>query len=411
MVYESVVGDFAPGSVFEYRLKCDGAVVFTANGRARKSRQQPFRVVVFGDGGVDGPGQKAIAYRAFLEHPDLVAIAGDIAYNFGRMSEYWTEYFPIYNADSASPDVGAPLARAVPFVGAIGNHDAAETRLDHTFHDELAFFAYWSLPLNGPYAVAGRNTPPIPENAALTPRVAAALGPKYPRMANYSFDFGSSHWTVLDANPYVDWTDPVLRNWVAQDLAKAGATWKVVVFHQPGFNSSRAHFTEQQMRLLSDVLEAGGVDFVLSGHVHNYQRSVPLRFLPDLSHDPKVEDGTGIMHKPSETTLPYTIDGTFVYDRQFDGVRRTVPKGIIYVITGAGGARLYTPEQTANPASWQPFTTKLVADRQSLSVIDINETRLSFRQVAEDGSVIDHFTVTKPNVRLRRTPAATVAKH
>ena len=38
----------------------------------------------------------------------------------------------------------------------------------------------------------------------------------FPRMANFSFDFGNGHWTVLDANPYVDWTNRELQAWVAR---------------------------------------------------------------------------------------------------------------------------------------------------------------------------------------------------
>ena len=26
-------------------------------------------------------------------------------------------------------------------------------------------------------------------------------------MTNFSFDYGNAHWTVIDSNPYVDWTD------------------------------------------------------------------------------------------------------------------------------------------------------------------------------------------------------------
>ena len=99
-------------------------------------------------------------------------------------------------------------------------------------------------------------------------------------MANYSFDYGNSHWTFLDSNVYVDWSDAYLRNWLARDLAAARhATWKFVVFHHAAFNSSRAHFSEQQMRLVSDILEQRGVDIVFNGHVHNYQRTRPLKFL------------------------------------------------------------------------------------------------------------------------------------
>ena len=98
-------------------------------------------------------------------------------------------------------------------------------------------------------------------------------------MANFSFDYGNSHWTVLDANTYMDWNNPALREWLTKDLAAAqSATWRFVAFHQPGFNSSVEHFPEQQMRPLSPIFEAGHVDIVFSGHVHNYQRSFPLTF-------------------------------------------------------------------------------------------------------------------------------------
>ena len=39
-------------------------------------------------------------------------------------------------------------------------------------------------------------------------------GPAYPRMANYSFDYGGVHWAVLDTNSYANWTDPALRDWL-----------------------------------------------------------------------------------------------------------------------------------------------------------------------------------------------------
>jgi hypothetical protein len=398
VVWEGTLGELVPGAPFEYRVTRNGAVVFMATGRARKTGEEPYRVVVFGDGGVDGAGQKAVAYQAYKAHPDLVAIAGDIVYGAGRMSEYRTNFYPIYNADSAGVAVGAPLARSVPFVAALGNHDAIEYEPGQAIHDELAFFAYWSMPLNGPYGKPGRNATPVPDDSVDALSVAAAIGGRYPRMANYSFDYGNAHWTVLDANPYVDWTDPILRNWVAQDLAKArGATWRFVMFHEPGFNSSKAHFSEQQMRLLSDVFEAGGVDIVFQGHVHNYQRSYPLRFLPDLLGDEKtLSDGR--LHSPDESKTPFTINGELRLDKHFDGVQHTVPQGIIYIVSGAGGAGLYTPEQTTDPASWQSFTKIFIADRYSLSVVDVNGRTLTFRQVDERGAEIDRFVMTKPSV-------------
>ena len=100
-----------------------------------------------------------------------------------------------------------------------------------------------------------------------------AAGKAFPRMANFSFDYGNAHWTVLDANATSTGPTASSAAWVARDLAAAkGATWRFVGFHQPGFNSSKKHFDEQHMRLLAPVFEAGKVDVVFNGHVHNYQR-------------------------------------------------------------------------------------------------------------------------------------------
>jgi len=102
----------------------------------------------------------------------------------------------------------------------------------------------------------------------------AAAPLSYLRMANFSFDYGNAHWTVT--NPNVDWSDAALRDWVAKDIASVkSATWHFVGFHHPGFNSSKHPDIDQWMRRMSDVFEAAGV---FTGHVHNYQRSLPLRF-------------------------------------------------------------------------------------------------------------------------------------
>jgi hypothetical protein len=412
-IYEGTLGSFAPGSTFAYRVKRNGTIVFSATGHARKGPTMPYRFVVFGDAGVNGDGQKAIAYRAYLEHPDFVAIPGDIVYGAGKMSEYRTNFFPIYNADTASPTLGAPFERSVPFVAALGNHDAGYSDSTDTVHDQWGYFAFWSMPRNGPYTKPGRNTPVIYGDSALSLKLGAMMRQSWPQMANYSFDYGNAHWLVLDANEYVNWTDPVLRNWVARDLAGAThATWKFVMFHQPGFNSSRAHFEEQQMRLTADLFEAGGVDVVFTGHVHNYQRSYPLTFVPDLAKDPKVVTTGGVLHEPDyywnrkdyTLSLPFTIDGNFTLDKEYDGVRRTVPHGVIYIVSGGGGAGLYTPEQTGEVGSWQPFTKTLIADRHSFSVVDISGRTFTMRQIAEDGSVIDKFVVTKPGSVVAATP-------
>jgi hypothetical protein len=401
-VYEGTLGSLKPGGDFEYRLKRNGAIVFQTTARARKNRGQPQRFVVTGDVGVNSSDQKAVAYRMWLQKPDFVAIAGDIVYGLGRMSEYRTNYFPIYNADRGDSTVGAPLARSMPFVGALGNHDAGYYNQVDKAPDNFAYFAYWSLPLNGPYRTPrATNTPTMQGDSSLIRALTIAARGRYPMMANYSFDYGDAHWTVIDGNVYMDWTDAGLRNWLARDLASAtarGATWKFVMFHQPGFNSSKAHFTEQQMRLVADIFEQQRVDIVFAGHVHNYQRSYPLKFLVKLEGDPKLAKD-GVLHPPRDynyATNPFTLDGDFTFDKTFDGTTHTRPAAPIYIVTGAGGAGLYTPEQTGKRDSWQPFTLKLIADKFSFSTVDLDATKLTFRQLAADGTEIDRFVITKP---------------
>ena len=289
---------------------------------------QAYRFVAFGDCGANTTEQKALAQRAFQEKPDFVMITGDIVYARGRVSEYRDNFWPVYNADEASPGVGAPLLRSSLFVAAAGNHDIATRDLER-FPDGLAYFLYWEQPLNGPPGEEGSayvpklSGPDASKQAFLEP-----AGDAYPRMANFSFDYGNAHWTVIDSNPYVDWTDKGLRAWVERDLASAhGATWRFVAFHHPGFSSSREHYEQQSMRKLADVFEAGKVDVVWSGHVHNYQRSYPLHFVPGPDGDDKPLIGKDGKPITKGALLPgrWRLDKSYRRRRQNPCRRRDLP--------------------------------------------------------------------------------------
>ena len=285
-LYRARLTGLEPGSEFSYRLRKGSELVFSATGSAPRPSDKPYRFVVFGDCGANTKEQRAVAYQTYQEHPDFVMITGDIVYDRGRISEYREKYWPIYNADKASPSLGAPLLRSTVFLAAAGNHDIS-TRDLGAYPDALAYFLYWAQPLNGPPGEEGSAHVPRLEGPDANQRAfKEAAGLAYPRMANFSFDFGNSHWAVLDANPYVDWTNRDLQAWVTADLAASRASrWRFVALHQPGFNSARKHADEQNIRLLSGVFEAGKVDVVFCGHVHNYQRSFPLHFSPDQGAD------------------------------------------------------------------------------------------------------------------------------
>ena len=65
------------------------------------------------------------------------------------------------------------------------------------------------------------------------------------------------------------------------------------------------------------------------------------------------------------------------------------------MITGAGGANLYNPEQDDTPTSWQPYTYKFISRVNSLTIADVDGPTLTVRQVAADGQELDRFVVTK----------------
>ncbi len=319
-----------------------------------------------------------------------MVIAGDIVYQFGLLAEYFEKLFPIYNCDRASSNTGAPLLRSVLTVAALGNHDialAASNRgadLDK-LPDALAYYLVWSQPLNGPLTSKSRqNIPRIMGSEANIANFLTGAADKYPRMANYSFDYGNSHWLVLDANHYMDWTNKSLRNWVTADLESAKhALWKFVCFHQPGFSFDIAHHNEQRMRLLCDIFEKEGVDVVFSGHAHDYQRSYPLYFKA------KRENGRLV------TNTDGTVSGDLVMDKKFDGVENTSPQGVIYIVSGAGGAGLYGCLQDKNPSVQKTFTDKFISSTHSFTICDVNSSMLTVRQISEDGVLLDHFSVKK----------------
>lgn len=379
-VYRTDLTRLPAGRPFQYRVQRNDTTVFTAQAQGRKTAAQPQHFVVVGDIAAGTPGQRAIAYQIGREKPDFVAIPGDIVYSSGRVSEYRSRFFPVYNAETAGAETGAPLLRSIPFIAVPGNHDTALNNFNR-FPDAQAYFLYWDQPLNGPALAAGApNTAVLKGNPEAQPAFLAAAGANYPRMANFSYDTGNAHWTLIDSNPYVDWTNPALQKWLKDDLAAAkSAQWRFVVLHHPGFQSAKAHFDDQWIRLLAPLFEEAKVDIVFAGHVHDYQRSYPLTFRPDAA-------------PAGAAWPPKTVSGQWTLDKDFADGATAKPKGVLYIVTGAGGAGLYVDVQGGAP---QPFTDKFYARTHSFTVIDIQGKTLKARQVNTAGETVDTWQIRK----------------
>lgn len=369
-----------------YRVKLGATVVREGSFKTRASADRSMRLVLVGDMATGKPEQNGIAFQISKQKPDFLVALGDIVYSRGRVSQYLNHFWPTYN-DVASPgqETGAPLMQSVPFYPVIGNHDADSVSLAET-PDAFAAFYFFHGPLNGPGAGAW-NTP-LGKDTKAAAEFREKAGASYPALNVYSFDYGPAHIVALDSNSYTTAALPELHAWLEKDLRATKQRWKFVCFHAPAFHTSKEHYSEQKMRLLQPLFEATGVDVVFAGHVHNYQRSMPLRFKPSSAG----RDARG------------RVDGEFRLDEKFDGAKVTRPDGVIHIVSGGGGAKLYsvdfakTVEQLRkdNPGNWVPFTAKYVADRHSFSVVDLKPNELTLRQIDIKGDEIDRMVITKP---------------
>ncbi len=315
-----------------------------------------------------------------LPEPDFIVNTGDNVYTEGTEDNYRDFFFPVFNSDQDSNETGAPILRSKLFFPVDGNHDVGSTGVSVNLladnsapafsgnlsgGDALSFFTDFYFPQNGPEGFDIQNAWNGNISAATgflfkfqgqsfsSPAAIQAfrdstmvdtgngLTKQIDHQSNYSFDYGNAHFLFLDANPHLfndtlpstnafNAPPPVftaypsaLGSWVINDLDSSKQLWKIVVYHQPAFTSGDATITNNQMRTVAKLLEDHGVSIVFNGHDHNYQRSLPFR-------------ATSRTAGPVSTTAG---SPAVLVDKNFDGVTRTVPDGVLYVVEGAGGNR------------------------------------------------------------------------
>jgi len=88
----------------------------------------------------------------------------------------------------------------------------------------------------------------------------------------YNFKKGNAEFFALDSN----YMDPPQLEWLRKQLPGSSAAWKICFFHHPLYSHGRDHGPDVDLRrLLEPIFQEGGVNVVMSGHEHSYERLKP----------------------------------------------------------------------------------------------------------------------------------------
>jgi hypothetical protein len=311
---------------------------------------RPTRVWVLGDSGTANASAQAVrdAYTAFAGATDthLWLMLGDNAYETGTDAEYQSAVFDMYPA----------MLRKSVLWPTIGNHDTAQSTNPPA---SLPYFGIFTLPTNGEAGGTASGTE------------------RY-----YSFDYGDIHFICLDSMTSDRSTTGPMMTWLRSDLASTNSRWIVAFWHHPPY-SKGSHDSDTETQLIEmrqnalPILEAAGVDLVLAGHSHSYERS----FLID-GHYGVSSTFTAAMKKDGGSGRP---DGTGAYRKPTDG--NGANEGAVYAVAGSSG-------QVSGGTLNHPAMFVSLANLGSM-VLDFSGNQLDVKFLRETGAVADYFTIVK----------------
>ena len=176
-----------------------------------------------------------------------------------------------------------------------------------------------------------------------------------------------------------------MATWLRADLASSSRQWTIAYWHHPPY-SKGSHDSDTDPILTAmrqnivPILEDGGVDLVLTGHSHSYERS----FLID-SHYGTSSTFTAAMKKDGGSGRP---DGSGAYNKQTLGPGPH--EGAVYAVAGSSG-------QISGGALNHPAMFISLNNLGSM-VLDINGGTLDAKFLRENGVVADYFRVVKGTV-------------
>ena len=339
--HEVLLDDLEPNTRYYYKASGLDEKEFYFRTAPIEGEDRPVRVWVLGDSGSgDERAQKVRdAFYQFNEGPDadLILLLGDAAYDIGSDADYQEAFFEMY------PDTLA----TTPVFATLGNHDL-KTDLG------APYFDIFSLPADGKSG-------------------GVASGTEY----YYSFNYANIHFVSLDTEVSDRSPAGEMYRWLVADLKANKQDWTVVFFHRPLYSKGR-HDSDRKGSVMAElrdqytpIFETYGVDLILSGHNHSYERSYPL-----TGHRGKSDTFLEVMKTDSGDGR---IDG--------DGEYRKTGAEVIYIVAGsAGKAHRYPLNHPANHVSMVELGSM---------VLDFTGNELNATFVSPNPEAVDYFTVVK----------------
>ncbi|CAG9326871.1 unnamed protein product [Blepharisma stoltei] len=205
----------------------------------------------------------------------------------------------------------------------------------------------------------------------------------------YSFNLGPAHWIMMDTEVYLseNLKDSQLTetNWLLEDLEKANderniRPWIIVATHHAFYCSvehvfSRECWEESALynSLFEDIWNHYGIDLILEGHVHNYERDTPIY---------------------KNATVKSEYDDSHTHKN---------PNAPIYIISGNAGNK--KGHNDPIPSLWMPWTAFMSEDYGYGKIKVFNKTHIYWEQYSAIALekidylwiIKDHLRYTKPN--------------
>ena len=375
--HELRINGLAPDTRYYYAAGSASSIIegsyrnaFTTAPPATSARK--IRIAVFGDAGTGTAIQKGVrdGYLRLSKGgtPDLALLLGDNAYNNGTDAQHQTNCFDIYDDN---------IFNNHPVYSVPGNHE------------------YDNDP-NGVSGLRGTHEIPYYDNFIL-PTAAEAGGTASGNEHYYSFDYGNIHFIMLDSYGYDN--NKLLYDstgqqalWLKNDLAVTAGShkWTMVCLHHPPYTHG-THNSDSESDLvairqqITPILERFGVDVVMAGHSHVYERSFLVNNHTGLSGTftaANTVNGSSARYDGTTNSCPYfTIDSVYKH-------------GTVYITAGSAG-QIGAAGNAQFPVFYYKNYSGDAGGESGALYLEVEDNRLDAKFVGQSGTVHDAFTIMK----------------